>query len=162
MSDASSASRDDAGPGEHPRSMNTVDTDDGTIVGVLLVGHGDTASHLLTAARRIVPSGLEQVEALDAWDGRTPAFDEQLCERIESKDRGRGVLILVDLMGSSPCSCALAQAAAHEVIVVAGLNIAMLLKLATVDRRSLDVQAIAEACADSGRRSVVVREAKVA
>jgi hypothetical protein len=42
------------------------------------------------------------------------------------------------------------------------LNIAMLLKLATVDRRQLDVHAIAEACAESGRRAVVVREAKVA
>lgn len=129
---------------------------------MLLVGHGDTASHLLAAARRIVTDGLDGVEALDAWDGRTPELDARICDRIGSRDHGRGVLILVDLMGSSPCSCALAQASGHDVVVVAGLNIAMLLKLATVDRRQLDVHAIAEACAESGRRAVVVREAKVA
>jgi mannose/fructose-specific phosphotransferase system component IIA len=41
---------------------------------------------------------------------------------------------------------------------LSGLNLAMLLKLAALDRRKLSPQALAHACADSGRRAVHVVE----
>jgi PTS system mannose-specific IIA component len=127
-------------------------------VGVAIVGHGSTASELLAAARAIVPGHLDDVFALDAGEGDTPAFAERLCSAINRADQGRGVLLLVDLLGASPCQCARKEGAGHDFAVVSGLNLAMLLKVAILDRTSLSLSEIAAACADSGTRSIEVSE----
>src|SRR5688572_17297027 len=126
-------------------------------VGITLVGHGATATGLLEAARAIVDDGaLADVVAVDAGKGETPELAPRLCDAIAAVDRGRGVVLLVDLLGASPCKCAQRQGKGHEVVVLAGLNLAMLLKLAGLDRRRLDAAAVAEACAESARRAVQV------
>jgi len=127
-------------------------------VGVVVVGHGHTATELLQAAEGIVGSpDLTGVVAVDAGAGQTPGLSAELCDVIERVDEGAGVLVLVDLWGASPCCCAQLQAGEHPTVIVAGLNLAMLLKIATLDRHELDPKALAEACADSGRRAVQVR-----
>jgi mannose PTS system EIIA component len=124
--------------------------------GVVLIGHGDTASGLLEAARAIIGGdGLAGVIALDAGCGRTPALRDKICAAIERVDEGGGVLLLADLMGSSPCMCGINESAGHGIAVVSGLNLAMLTKLAVADR-SRSPQELAEACADSARRSIAV------
>ncbi|MCA9704753.1 MAG: PTS sugar transporter subunit IIA [Myxococcales bacterium] len=129
-------------------------------VGIVLVGHGRTASELLDAARSIVGAdALQGVVAVDAGRGETPQLGEELCAVIERVDVGAGVLVLVDLWGASPCACAQREAAAtcHQIVTLSGLNLAMLLKVAALDRRRLDAEALAQACADSGRRAVQVQ-----
>jgi mannose PTS system EIIA component len=127
-------------------------------VGIVLVGHGDTASHLLEAARSIVlPDSLDDVVAVDAGEGETPTLGDELCRVIRDADHGSGVLLIVDLLGASPCRCAERESAGHPFVVVSGLNLAMLLKLAALDRRASTAAEIAEACVDSGRRSVGLR-----
>lgn len=138
-----------------PSAINTTTI---PVVGVVLVGHGRTASELLAAATGIVgPEALESVQAVDAGMGQTPKLDDELCDVLDRADHGAGVLLLVDLWGASPCSCAQRQAGSRRVVILAGLNLAMLLKLAALDRRRLDPEALALACADSGRRAVNVQ-----
>lgn len=128
-------------------------------VGVAVVGHGRTASTLLEAARRIVPTeALADVVAVDAGEGETPDLGSLLCSVLGRVDRGHGVVVLVDLLGASPCQCARRQGYGHDLVVLSGLNLAMLLKLAGLDRTEMDMTAIAQACADSGRRAVRVTE----
>ena len=125
--------------------------------GVVLIGHGQTATALLTAARTIIPGdGLADIVALDAGAGQTPELRAKVCAAVGEVDEGRGILLLVDLMGSSPCMCGINESAGHGIAVVAGLNLAMLTKLALADRRS-SPRELAEACADSARRSICVK-----
>ena len=129
-------------------------------VGVVLVGHGHTASQLLEAARGVLPPGsLDGVSAVDAGVGQTPQLERLICDVLDTADQGKGVLLLVDLLGSSPCSCGMRNAAedGHRFAVVSGLNLAMLLKLGILDRGETDLAGLAEACADSGRKSVTTR-----
>jgi len=67
------------------------------------------------------------------------------------------VLVLVDLLGASPCQCAQREGAGHDVVVLSGLNLAMLLKLAVLDRHDKSPAELAEACAASGKNAVAVR-----
>jgi PTS system mannose-specific IIA component len=127
-------------------------------VGVVLLGHGRTASEILSAAAGIVDhDALEGVQAVDAGVGQSPRLDRELCDVLDRADQGAGVLVLVDLLGASPCSCAQRQAGGHRVAILSGLNLAMVLKLAALDRRRLDPEALARACADSARRAVDVQ-----
>lgn len=126
-------------------------------VGVALVGHGDTATQMLEAAKGILPvDALADVVAVDAGPGETPELGPKLCDTIESLDQGMGVVLLVDLLGASPCQCATRQGAGHEFAILSGMNLAMILKLATLDRAAMAPAEIAQACADSGQRSVKV------
>ncbi len=132
------------------------------LVGVVLVGHGNSASHLLTAARAILPGGmLDDVVSVDAGVGQTPELEATLIETVREIDAGRGVVLMVDLLGSSPCSCTLRSSIGHDFSVVSGLNLAMLLKLATLDRHDTTIHELAEQMADSGRKAVVVQDVEV-
>ncbi len=126
-------------------------------VGVLVVGHGATASRLLSAALDIAPAGtLTSVEAVDAGPGESPEFARAICQGVLRVDHGRGVVVMVDLLGASPCTCAQQQGGTHDLIVLSGLNLAMLLKLASLNLTRLTAREVADACAESARRAVAV------
>lgn len=126
-------------------------------VGVVVVGHGETASHILRAAQGIVPVGsLDDVIPLDAGVGDSEAFSASMCTALDEVDQGRGVLMLIDLMGASPCQCGRREGRSHHVVLLSGLNLAMLLKLSSLDRASATAEQLAEACAQSGQRAVSV------
>lgn len=126
-------------------------------VGVVVVGHGETASHLLQAAEGIAaPGSLHGVVALDAGVGDSEAFTAAMCAALDDVDQGGGVLLLVDLLGASPCQCGHRVGKTHHVVVLSGLNLAMLLKLSSLDRSAATPEELAQACASSGQRSVCV------
>ncbi len=129
-------------------------------VGVVVVGHGETASRMLEAAKGIAAAGsLDGLVALDAGVGDSDAFTASMCTALDDVDQGRGVLMLIDLLGASPCQCGLREGQSHHVVVLSGLNLAMLLKLSSLDRSSATAEELAQACAASGQRSVCVRPA---
>jgi len=130
-------------------------------VGVLVIGHGGSATALLSAARTILgpaAGALADVVAVDAGRGKTPDLERLVCTEIAAVDQGAGVLLLVDLLGASPCACGQQEARenGNRATVLSGLNLAMLLKLATVDRQGSTAAEVATACANTARRSVVV------
>jgi PTS system mannose-specific IIA component len=128
-------------------------------VGVVIVGHGRSATALVDAAREVLGSdALADVIAIDAGPGRTEELDRRVCVAVETADGGRGVLLLADLLGSSPCQCVVAGARSHDVELVTGVNLATLLKLATLDRDKLSLAEVGHACAESTRKAVVERE----
>jgi PTS system mannose-specific IIA component len=124
-------------------------------VGVVLVGHGGTASALLAAARSVLgASSLPDVIAVDAGVGETAALRARLHAALAAADRGKGVLLLADVFGASPCSCGIREAVG-QLVVLSGLGLGMLLKLASVDREQ-DPEAVAQAVAESARRAIAV------
>lgn len=130
-------------------------------VGVVLVGHGRSASALLGAAEGIVGGdALAGVVAVDAGAGETSELRTRMCDAVLAADAGAGVLMIADMYGASPCSCGIRMAAGHPLVVLAGLNLAMLLKLATLDRAALAPAELAAACGDSGRRAIAVTNPK--
>ncbi len=135
-------------------------------VGVVVIGHGTSATSMLAAARTILaPTGLHplaDVVAIDAGLGKTPELSARVCDELAAVEDGAGVLLLVDLLGASPCSCGQSEARVmgQRAVVLAGLNLAMLLKLATVDREGQTATAVAEQVADSARRAVAIKGAR--
>ncbi len=129
------------------------------VVGVVLVGHGGTASHLLEAARGILPGTvLAGVRAVDAGQGEDEALGPALCEAIDAVDSGHGVLVIVDLVGASPYACAKREAGRHRCLTLSGLNLAMLLKLASADRARIGLHELAAQMAEAGHRAITIED----
>ncbi len=161
----------DVPPDGDPKTSNTSSDVNGQVVlmsrppaenllakcGIVIIGHGSTATALLEAARQLIPGeGLANAIAIDAGAGRTPEFEARVVAAINRVDEGRGILLIADLMGSSPCMCGMRESAGHGLAVVTGLNLAMLTKLATLDRRT-SPRELADACAESVGRSICVK-----
>jgi len=126
---------------------------------VVLVGHGATASTLLDAAKAICSSGFEDVYSVDAGSGDCAALSERLREVMGGLGDGPELLIIVDIVGSSPWRrCVKSVMDRRSAVVLGGLSLSMLLKLATVDRRGADAKNVADACAGSAKRAIVISD----
>ena len=124
------------------------------LTGVVIVTHGSHGTEMLRAAQVIVGE-LPQVSVVTIGPGETV---ERAGVRIEAAtytvDGGLGVLFLVDLHGSTPANICLSLLdGAHNVEVLCGLNMAMLIKLATCERKD-GPRALAELLKQTGRRSI--------
>jgi PTS system mannose-specific IIA component len=125
------------------------------LIGVVVVTHGGAGRCLLDAAGTIV-GPIDSAEAVSVV--MEDPFDE-VIHRIEHActdvDSGAGVVILVDIHGSSPFQACMAMLdGTRAVEIVCGVNLPMLLKLATVDRHDLRPYEMAELLRDVGRRSI--------
>jgi len=124
-------------------------------VGVVVVTHGGSGECLLAAAAGIVGElaasmavGVSMAEEFDTILRRVG----RACDEVDS---GLGVVLLVDVHGSSPFQACLAMMdGTRPAEIVCGVNLPMLLKLATLDRRELRPGEIAELLRTVGRRSI--------
>ena len=111
------------------------------MVGIVIVGHGRLAEEMLQTLESVLGRA-EAIEAV-ATDSRDSA--DAIRARIEAAvgrvDRGAGVIILTDMLGDTPTNQSLVIARATGAEVVAGVNMPILIKLATTradrDARSL-------------------------
>jgi PTS system mannose-specific IIA component len=124
-------------------------------VGLVIVTHGGSGDCLLAAAQGLVGP----IAGAAAVSITLEESFEQMVSRIEAActrvDGGAGIVILADVHGSSPFRAALAMLdGTRPVEIVCGINLPMLIKLATVDRYGLRPVEIAEIVKEVGKRSI--------
>lgn len=98
--------------------------------GILLITHDGIGAALLDTVRYMLgelPAGAEAL-AVDS-DADVAQLDGQARELAEKLDRGAGVIVLTDLVGSTPANVASRLAARPGVRVVTGVNLPMLVKV---------------------------------
>jgi len=127
----------------------------GPLVGLVVVTHGGSGECLLAAAAGLVgplpASTYVSVELSDRFEDIVRQV-ERACARVDS---GAGLLILADIHGSSPFRACLAMFdGTRAVEIVCGVNLPMLIKLATVDRRGTRPGEVAEIIKEVGKRSI--------
>ena len=105
------------------------------MVGVVVVTHGEHGTDILRSATALVgPIASTVAISIPTSEGREQV-DRRIDEAAREVDHGAGVLFLVDLHGSTPANvCIGKMTQGHNVEVLGGVNLAMLLKLATGDR----------------------------
>ena len=79
----------------------------------------------------------------------------EVREAVETADRGDGVLILTDMFGGTPSNLAISVMEPNKVEVIAGANLPMLIKLASVRGEKPLSQAISDA-QEAGRKYINV------
>lgn len=127
-------------------------------VGVLIVSHGRIGEAFLEAARQILgaPEGVVTVNV------RAPVAEMRVLEEIEKArkevDRGRGVLILTDMFGGTPCNLSLTLLGDRQVEVLTGLNLPMLLKV-LVSREKVPLAELAKIGRECGIENICLGRA---
>ncbi len=107
-------------------------------VGILLVTHSDIGKQLLLTATSVFGKNPFQVELLSVDNYDQPNDVRELAEKyVKFLDNGAGVLVLTDIIGTTPSN--IASSINHEKIkVVAGLNLSMILNVFNYPEDSLD------------------------
>jgi len=122
--------------------------------GLLILTHGDLATHLLRALEAIV-GPVEQARAVTiAWDADQAETLESLRRAIGEVDQGEGVLIATDMFGGTATSLALTFLG-DRIEIVTGVNLPMLVKFATL-RHTCTLREAAEKVRDQGQRAITV------
>lgn len=110
------------------------------MIPLLIVAHGNLGDSLIQCASFVLGTRPEQLESLDLSACVDPGeILARAREQIARLDRGKGVLILTDVYGATPCNtvCKLIEHAHVE--AVAGVNLPMLLKALTYRNEDLDL-----------------------
>ena len=102
------------------------------MIGVVIVTHGNLACEFRAALEHVV-GPQEQVETICIGpDDDLDARRTDMLAALAKVDSGDGVVVLTDMFGGSPSNLAISAMEKPDVEVVAGVNLPMLVKLASV------------------------------
>ncbi len=125
------------------------------MIGLVVVTHGRLAEEFLSAAEHVV-GPQERVKSVSIGpDDDMEKRREDILNAAKEVDEGEGVIILTDMFGGTPSNLAIAVMEKANAEVVAGVNLPMLIKLASV-RADGDLEAAVKAAHDAGRKYINV------
>ncbi len=123
------------------------------MIGMILVTHGRLAEELISALEHVV-GPQEQVSAVCI--GPDDDMEQRRADILESAaaaDSGEGVVLLTDMFGGTPSNLAISVMDKANVEVIAGVNLPMLIKLASVRKSEPMAEAVLSA-QDAGRKYI--------
>lgn len=125
------------------------------MIGLVLVTHGKLAQEFIAAMEHVV-GPQQNVKAVCI--GPEDDMEERRTEIIQSVakvDNGKGVAILTDMFGGTPSNLAISVLDQGKVEVIAGINLPMLIKLASLRGSATLTEAVREA-QEAGRKYINV------
>ena len=126
------------------------------MIHVIVLTHGNLASELLHAAQTIDPNLVEASAMSLPWDVDSDEASRALKKQLREIDKGEGTLILTDMFGGTATNLALPFLEPEKVEVVTGVNLPMLVKLGSLQGRSLSLAGLAAGLTAAGQKSIRV------
>jgi len=126
------------------------------MIGLVLVTHGRLAEEFVAAMEHVVG---QQDQVRTVAIGPDDDMEERRSEiiaSVEDVDGGDGVILLTDMFGGTPSNLAISMLGqASNMEVIAGINLPMLIKLASV-RESTPLADAVAAAREAGQRYINV------
>jgi PTS system mannose-specific IIA component len=127
------------------------------MIPVLVLTHGNLASELLQAAQTIDPSLSGRTAAMSLpWDVDSDEASRSLKKQLRELDQGEGALVLTDMFGGTATNLALPFLEPKKVEIVTGVNLPMLVKLGSLQGRSMSLDELATGLTAAGQKSIRV------
>jgi PTS system mannose-specific IIA component len=125
------------------------------MIGVVIVAHGGLAGEFRAALEHVVGQQ-GQLEAFAIGpDDDVEMRRLELIESIKRVDKGGGVVVLTDMFGGTPSNLAISVMSETGAEVLAGINLPMLIKLASV-RAEAGLKEAVIAAKEAGRKYISV------
>ena len=127
------------------------------MIPVLILTHGNLASELLQAAQTIDPSLSGHAASMSLpWDVDSDEASRSLKKQLRELDQGEGTLILTDMFGGTATNLALPFLEPEKVEIVTGVNLPMLVKLGSLQGRTMSLEELATGLTAAGQKSIRV------
>ena len=101
-----------------------------SLVGALVVTHGQLGQELVSAAQAIVGE-ISYIAAVSiGWNDDVNESRKKIEQAVSEVDQGKGVIILTDMFGGTPSNLSLPLLKRNELEIVTGVNLPMVIKVA--------------------------------
>ena len=120
------------------------------MIGIVLVTHGRLAEEFVAATEHVVGRQPRTRAICIGPDDDMEQRRQDILDAIDATDEGDGVIVLTDMFGGTPSNLAISVMEGANVEVIAGVNLPMLIKLASV-RAGSDLRGAVAAAQEAGR-----------
>ena len=125
------------------------------MIGVVVVTHGQLATELLNTAETIVGDLPQFVAVSIGWHEDVQDARQEIANAIARVNGTNGVLVLTDMFGGTPSNLGMTFLETDKVEVITGVNLPMLIKLASLREQS-DLLSAAREMREVGRNAIWV------
>ncbi len=125
------------------------------MIGLVIVTHGRLAEEFVSAMEHVVgPQTAVKAICIGPEDDMERRRSD-ILKACAAVDDGAGVILLTDMFGGTPSNLAISVMEQTKAEVIAGLNLPMLIKLASVRTRD-DLDACVAHAGEAGRKYISV------
>ncbi len=123
------------------------------MIGMVLVTHGRLADEFVEALEHVVGPQENTATVCIGADDDMEQQRENIIKEVAKVDTGDGVVVLTDMFGGTPSNLAISIMDKSNVEIIAGLNLPMLIKLASV-RKTESLGDAVTAAQEAGRKYI--------
>lgn len=125
------------------------------MIGLLIVTHGGLAGEFRAALEHVV-GPQQQLETISIGpDDEVEARRQEILDAVRRLDTGDGVILLTDMFGGTPSNLSISILDEANVEVIAGVNLPMLVRLASV-RNDTPLAKAVDLAKEAGRKYISV------
>ena len=125
------------------------------MIGLVLVTHGRLAEELVAALEHVVGPQKDMAAVCIGPEDDMERRRQDILDSVAKVDTGGGAILLTDMFGGTPSNLAISIMDRAKVEVIAGVNLPMLIKLASV-RASSPLDKAALCAQDAGRKYISI------
>ncbi len=125
------------------------------MIGLVLVTHGRLAAEFIAAMEHVVGPQSAIAAICIGPDDDMEVRRRDIGTAVSTVEQGQGVIILTDMFGGTPSNLAISLMGIGHIEVIAGVNLPMLIRLASV-RKDMGVAAAVDAAQEAGRKYISV------
>ena len=125
------------------------------MIGLVLVTHGGLADEFISAMEHVVGPQENTATVCIGPDDNMERRRADIQKAVGSVETGEGVIILTDMFGGTPSNLAISIMESKSIEVIAGVNLPMLVKLASI-RGTMNLQSAIARAQEAGRKYINV------
>ena len=115
------------------------------MIGLVLVTHGALADEFRAAVEHVVGAQEQIATICIGPDDDMEKRRQDIVDAIGAVDKGKGVVLLTDMFGGTPSNLAISLLEKDRIEVIAGINLPMLIKFASIRETLPLAEAVLEA-----------------
>jgi PTS system mannose-specific IIA component len=125
------------------------------MIGIVVVTHGRLAEEFIHATEHVVGPQKNMRAVCIGPEDDMEQRRADILSAVAAVETGKGVIVLTDMFGGTPSNLAISIMDQAKVEVIAGVNLPMLIKLASVRQKS-EMAAAVTAGQEAGRKYINV------
>lgn len=125
------------------------------MIGLVVVTHGRLAAEFVAAMEHVVGKQDQCVAVCIEANDDMEEKRAEIASAAAAVDSGKGVILLTDMFGGTPSNLAISLLGRPNLEVIAGINLPMLIKLASV-RKQKNVNEAVDMAQEAGRKYISV------
>jgi len=135
--------------------------EEASVIGALVITHGDLARELVRAANRIL-GPIDNLEAVPiGWDEDVDAARRMIQEAVGRVTGKEGLLILTEMFGGTPANLSLSFLEKGHVEIVTGVNLPMLIRFCKMRAEPHSLGEVADGVWAGGRDHIRIATASL-